>query len=198
MQFFFLPHPTVLRPRWQPEESPESKQQYLYALSNSDLTLSPVGINTECYRIFEAMAMGSVPVVEDIMTQGYCGNNSLLKGVSKTLLFSKDGQRHRDSVQNELGKSHKIQPDPKFFYHSKVRSRVSQPLRLLKEFDAPVIYVRDWSTDLQDILGKEASLSSGDKKARRRALLRWYTSFLTKMRHRLVSVLEDKFFHRGV
>lgn len=45
---------------------------YQYALSLSDLTLNPVGMNTECYRIYEAMAHGSVPVVEDKTTPGLC------------------------------------------------------------------------------------------------------------------------------
>ena len=48
-------------------------REYTQALMNSDLTLSPVGKNSECYRIYEAMSLGSVPVIEDKVTPGECG-----------------------------------------------------------------------------------------------------------------------------
>ncbi|CAG2162200.1 unnamed protein product [Oppiella nova] len=50
---------------WQPKETPDSLNYYVEALRLSDLTLSPMGMNHECYRIFEAMAYGSVPVIEE-------------------------------------------------------------------------------------------------------------------------------------
>ena len=53
------------RNEWQPKETSDSLQFYVEALRLSDLTLSPIGMNHECYRIFEAMAYGSVPVVEE-------------------------------------------------------------------------------------------------------------------------------------
>lgn len=64
----------------------------------SDLTLCPVGVNTECYRIYEASSFGSVPVVEDVMTAGHCGNTSshhstplqLLKAMGAPFIFIKD------------------------------------------------------------------------------------------------------------
>ncbi|XP_072257384.1 ribitol-5-phosphate xylosyltransferase 1 [Pyxicephalus adspersus] len=65
------------RNQWQPQETNESFKSYNDALLQSDLTLSPVGINTECYRIYEACSYGSVPVVEDVMTPGTCGNSSV-------------------------------------------------------------------------------------------------------------------------
>ena len=34
------------------------------ALKLSELTLSPIGLNHECYRILEAVEYGSVPVIE--------------------------------------------------------------------------------------------------------------------------------------
>jgi len=58
--------------RWLPLESEQSRQLYLDIVLQSDLTLSPVGLNTECYRIYEALSLGSIPVVEDIMTPGEC------------------------------------------------------------------------------------------------------------------------------
>ncbi|GFS09623.1 transmembrane protein 5-like [Elysia marginata] len=180
------------RAEWQPEESPESREQYLYALSNSDLTLNPVGINTECYRIYEAMAMGSIPVIENIMTPGHCGGSSLSqqKSLQNSLLAAKEGSQKLKALLN----SQNIPSNPILISKEKFLSSESAPLRLLKEFDAPVIYVRNWDRDLQDVLRKEAAMSSEDKAARRRGMLRWYSSFLANMRHRLVSVLEDKFF----
>ena len=56
-----------------PQETDQTREEYVKALINSDLTLNPVGINTECYRIYEAMSLGSIPVIEDVMTSGNCG-----------------------------------------------------------------------------------------------------------------------------
>ncbi|XP_069760317.1 ribitol-5-phosphate xylosyltransferase 1 isoform X2 [Narcine bancroftii] len=86
------------REHWLPQETNDSLKKYQDALLQSDLTLCPVGINTECYRIYEACACGSVPVVEDIMTPGQCGNSSisqnaplrLLKSMGAPFIFVKD------------------------------------------------------------------------------------------------------------
>ncbi|XP_070803184.1 ribitol-5-phosphate xylosyltransferase 1 isoform X4 [Pituophis catenifer annectens] len=83
---------------WIPQETNESLQNYQNALLESDLTLCPVGVNTECYRIYEACSFGSVPVVEDVMTPGNCGNSSvhhraplqLLKTMGAPFIFIKD------------------------------------------------------------------------------------------------------------
>ncbi|OCT87515.1 hypothetical protein XELAEV_18021209mg [Xenopus laevis] len=76
------------REQWQPLETNESFKFYHDALLQSDLTLSPVGINTECYRIYEACSYGSVPVVEDVMTPGNCGNSSMSTNAPLNLLKS--------------------------------------------------------------------------------------------------------------
>uniref|UniRef100_A0A8C8XAP1 Ribitol xylosyltransferase 1 n=1 Tax=Panthera leo TaxID=9689 RepID=A0A8C8XAP1_PANLE len=76
--------------RWQPQETNESLKNYQDALLQSDLTLCPVGVNTECYRIYEACSYGSVPVVEDIMTAGSCGNTSINHNAPLQLLKSMD------------------------------------------------------------------------------------------------------------
>ncbi|XP_056409682.1 ribitol-5-phosphate xylosyltransferase 1-like, partial [Hyla sarda] len=76
------------RNEWQPQETNESYKSYHDALLQSDLTLSPVGVNTECYRIYEACSYGSVPVVEDVMTQGNCGNSSVASNAPLQLLKS--------------------------------------------------------------------------------------------------------------
>ncbi|XP_039198151.1 ribitol-5-phosphate xylosyltransferase 1 isoform X3 [Crotalus tigris] len=86
------------REQWTPQETNESLQIYQDALLESDLTLCPVGVNTECYRIYEACSFGSVPVVEDIMTPGNCGNSSvhhraplqLLKTLGAPFIFIKN------------------------------------------------------------------------------------------------------------
>ncbi|XP_041350136.1 ribitol-5-phosphate xylosyltransferase 1-like [Gigantopelta aegis] len=140
-----------IKPRmvWLPQESDETREDYLRALAQSDLTLNPVGINTECYRIYEAMSYGSVPVVEDIMTPGSCGPSSA--------------------------------------------SEVA-PLRLLKEFNAPIIFIKNWS-QLHDILEKETRMTHEDKIKRRQKLIQWYENFKYLMRERLVRVLEERFFN---
>ncbi|NWS76683.1 RXLT1 xylosyltransferase, partial [Crotophaga sulcirostris] len=85
------------REQWQPQETNESFKSYQDALLQSDLTLCPVGINTECYRIYEACSYGSLPVIEDVMTPGDCGNSSvyhsaplqLLKAMGAPFIFIK-------------------------------------------------------------------------------------------------------------
>lgn len=86
------------REQWQPQETNESLNNYRDALLRSDLTLCPAGVNTECYRIYEACSYGSVPVVEDVMTPGRCGNASaqhsaplqLLKAMGAPFIFVKN------------------------------------------------------------------------------------------------------------
>ncbi|XP_036614331.1 ribitol-5-phosphate xylosyltransferase 1 [Trichosurus vulpecula] len=86
------------REEWKPQETNESLKNYQDALLQSDLTLCPVGVNTECYRIYEACSYGSIPVVEDVMTPGNCGNAStspsaplqLLKAMRAPFIFIKD------------------------------------------------------------------------------------------------------------
>ncbi|XP_076448663.1 ribitol-5-phosphate xylosyltransferase 1-like [Babylonia areolata] len=141
----------LVKPRmeWLPQETEESRGDYLRAVQQSDLTLSPVGQNTECYRIYEAMAFGSVPVIEDVMTPGECGASQSSK------LF---------------------------------------PLRLLKELDAPVIFLKDWSS-LPQLLLREQSLSHQERVRRRERVVQWYDNFKAVMRDRLVRVLENRFFN---
>uniref|UniRef100_A0A8D0IPM0 Ribitol xylosyltransferase 1 n=1 Tax=Sus scrofa TaxID=9823 RepID=A0A8D0IPM0_PIG len=84
--------------RWQPQETNESLKNYQDALLQSDLTLCPAGVNTECYRIYEACSYGSIPVVEDVMTSGCYGNTSvyynaplqLLKSMNAPFIFIKN------------------------------------------------------------------------------------------------------------
>jgi len=129
-------------------ETSTSREDYILALSQSDLTLNPVGQNTECYRIYEAISYGSIPVVEDVMTPGHCG---------------------------------------------KSKSSAAFPLRLLKEMDAPIIYVKDWN-ELKTIEEKEKTLKHSERVKRRREVLLWYESFKSKMRQKLVSVIGKQFF----
>ncbi|CAN7937232.1 unnamed protein product [Ixodes hexagonus] len=67
--------PCYLRTRseWHPLESKDSLESYLLALKLSDVTLNPAGMNPECYRIYEALEFGSVPVVEDRTLSPDCG-----------------------------------------------------------------------------------------------------------------------------
>ena len=131
-----------LREEWQPNESKETAEEYYHTLLNSDLTLCPVGINPECYRIYEACSMGSVPVVEDVRTRGNCS---------------------------------------------------IAPLRLLKYYKAPFIYLKSWK-ELPGILEKEKLLTFEEKKNRRLNLLQWYEMFKKKLQHTFVAQLEKTLF----
>ncbi|KAK0050233.1 transmembrane protein 5 [Biomphalaria pfeifferi] len=147
-----------IKPRreWMPSETEESREEYVQVLSNSELTFNPVGLNTECYRIYEAMSLGSVPVIEDVLTPGLC--------------------------QARSGDSHFL----------------TSPLRLLKEFNAPVIYVKNWTQEIDLLLHKEATLSDLERKMRRKTLVEWYSGFKMRMRDRLVNILLSTFFTSSV
>ena len=133
------------RSNWLPEESPESANDFRYALENSDLTLSPVGVNTECYRIYEACSYGSVPVIEDVVTPGRCR-----------------------------------------------RAGEGSPLHLLKTYQAPFIYVKDWK-ELPRIIEKEMQLTHLEIVERRRKILTWYRHFKEAIRDKLIDVLQNTF-----
>lgn len=99
------------RDTWSPGESSESANDYHYALANSDLTLNPVGMNTECYRIYEACSYGSVPVIEDVVTAGHCrkGNESplqLLKKFKAPFIYVKDWNELPVIIEKEKNLTH--------------------------------------------------------------------------------------------
>lgn len=94
--------------RWLPQETADSLRRYQTALAQSELTLCPVGINTESYRIYEACSYGSVPVVEDVMTPGSCaaGPSSplrLLKAAGAPFIFISDWKELPAILQRERG-----------------------------------------------------------------------------------------------
>ncbi|PFX30149.1 Transmembrane protein 5 [Stylophora pistillata] len=99
------------RGTWSPGESSKSANDYHYALANSDLTLNPVGMNTECYRIYEACSYGSVPVIEDVVTPGNCrkGEKSplhLLKASKAPFIYVKDWNDLPMIIENEKHLTH--------------------------------------------------------------------------------------------
>ncbi|XP_063448902.1 ribitol-5-phosphate xylosyltransferase 1-like [Mytilus trossulus] len=136
------------RQTWLPQETDKSREDYIDALEDSDITLNPVGQNTECYRIYEALALGSLPVVEDVMTPGNCGKSSVSDNV---------------------------------------------PLRILKEYKAPVKYIKDWK-ELRSVLSNELKLSIEGKIKRRKELMLWYENFKSKLREHFIHVVQEKFF----
>ncbi|KAI5225185.1 Ribitol-5-Phosphate Xylosyltransferase 1 [Manis pentadactyla] len=95
--------------RWQPQETNEGLKNYQDALLQSDPTLCPVGVNTECYGIYEACSYGSVPVVEDVMTAGSCGDASanhnaplqLLKSMDAPFIFIKNWKERPAVLEKE-------------------------------------------------------------------------------------------------
>lgn len=75
----------------------------------------------------------------------------------------------------------------------KAKASSQFPLRLLKEYDAPVIYVKDW-VELKTVIEKENSLRHSERVKRRREVLLWYESFKSNMSQKLVSVISKMFF----
>lgn len=102
--------------RWLPQETADSLRRYQTALAQSELTLCPVGINTECYRIYEACSYGSVPVVEDVLTPGTCaaGPSSplrLLKAAGAPFIFISDWKELPAILERERGVSQEQRVD---------------------------------------------------------------------------------------
>ena len=98
------------RQTWMPNESDQTLEDYHKALEDSDLTLNPVGQNPECYRIYEALSLGSLPVVEDVLTPGNCGKSGIssnvplriLKEEKAPLIYIKDWRDLRSVLSNEM------------------------------------------------------------------------------------------------
>ncbi|KAK8391604.1 hypothetical protein O3P69_017262 [Scylla paramamosain] len=61
-----------VRESWVSNESPDAMDEYVQTLLDSDLTLCPAGMNTETYRVYEALGTGSTPVIEAVVTNGHC------------------------------------------------------------------------------------------------------------------------------
>ena len=140
---------TKVRYSWLLKETKETFELYHNILKQSDLTLCPVGFNSESYRIYEAMSYGSIPVIEDVMTEGQCSGD----------------------LNNDLYKA---------------------PFRLLKKYNAPVIFVKNW-TELFTIIEAESKMSLNEKVRRREDILRWYEGFRSKMRDVFLDILNSKF-----
>eukprot|EP00055_Hartaetosiga_balthica_P008490 m.31805 g.31805 ORF g.31805 m.31805 type:complete len:453 (+) comp6336_c0_seq1:74-1432(+) len=79
------------RTRWLAHETVQTAEEYKNILLQSDFTLSPIGQNTECYRHYEAIVAGSIPIVEDVIQPESCGTNpiQLLKDHNAPFIFIK-------------------------------------------------------------------------------------------------------------
>jgi hypothetical protein len=134
------------REKWLPKESTGSKHEYYNALANSDITLCPVGINTECYRIYEACSYGSVPVIEDVMTPGHCGKEGgtsplfILKKYKAPFIFIKNWaelpkviEKEKLMSQYELADRRKMIIDWYKKFKDQIRLHFVQTL--IKKFD---------------------------------------------------------------
>ena len=95
------------------------------------------------------MAFGSIPIIEDVMTPGFCSREA------------------------------------------------KSPLRLLKKYKAPVIYVKSWK-ELIDLMDKEQDRPVEDIYQRRRKMLTWYDTFKDKMKDQFINVIKEKFFNEKI
>ena len=66
-------------------------------------------------------------------------------------------------------------------------------LRLLKQYNAPVLWLKHWS-ELPEILKKEKILTVENLVKRRRDMLNWYNNFKNKMRYQFTNVISKQFF----
>lgn len=138
-----------LRNHWEPMETEQSMAFYVESLRLSELTLSPIGHNHECYRILEAVEYGSIPVIE----------------IDHTILVKNS---------SNLCDKHKV-------------------LRLFFEYDAPFIYVNNWTKQLPGIILQQIEQPEDVKRSRRIQLIKWYHRFKNKLRQKLINIIKEKF-----
>eukprot|EP00041_Stephanoeca_diplocostata_P039327 m.1613911 g.1613911 ORF g.1613911 m.1613911 type:complete len:201 (+) comp25369_c0_seq2:1457-2059(+) len=80
-----------VRHEWAPKETSHTLQAYVDALASSTFTLSPAGLNTECYRWYEAAALGSTPIVEAVTKPSTCNDpTALLRSANAPFVFVRD------------------------------------------------------------------------------------------------------------
>ncbi|XP_046908423.2 ribitol-5-phosphate xylosyltransferase 1 [Dermatophagoides farinae] len=70
-----------------------------------------------------------------------------------------------------------------------------QILRLFKQFDAPFIYVRNWTEQLPDLLTQYNALNLRERVKKRIQLIKWYHHFRIRLRNHFVNVLHKRFVH---
>ena len=94
-----------IKPRkvWASKETPESMNDYIWNLVQSDITLCPTGFNAETYRVYEALAAGSVPVIENVPGKGYCDVNPwrILKKYKPPVIWVKDWNSIHEIIEAE-------------------------------------------------------------------------------------------------
>lgn len=99
------------RSDWKDSETRESLSEYIQSLKLSDLTVNPVGLNAECYRMYEALECGSVPIVEDRTVSTGCdyktGPLRLFKKYKAPILRVKNWTEMHDLLIKERGLSDK-------------------------------------------------------------------------------------------
>jgi hypothetical protein len=107
--------------------SSTSASSYVNTLLNSRYTLCPLGHNPEQYRIWEALLSGSIPIVEDI---------DWYNNVYFHPSFNYDGEHDENNHDNAIW-----------------RCTQRDDHRLLREWNAPVIWIQSWK-DLPHIISK--------------------------------------------
>lgn len=65
--------------------------------------------------------------------------------------------------------------------------------RLLKRFNPPFKFIRNWTQDLPQILEAELNLSLEEKGSRRIALVQWYNKFKLKLQEQFLKVVSERF-----
>lgn len=141
------------RSSWWPSETPQSLAMYVDSLRLSDLTLCPVGMNHESYRIWESISYGSIPVLEENLSHVKYPRSSCDQSTS---------------------------------------------YRLLKKYQAPVLFVANWTNELTSLITREASTVTHEEKIQRRTqLIDWYKQFKSIMRDELIDAIDTKFQHHS-
>ncbi|KAF1333168.1 hypothetical protein FI667_g2981, partial [Globisporangium splendens] len=139
--------------RWMLSSAPNA---YVETLKQSMFTLCPHGKNPEQYRIWEALAAGSIPIIEEFPQQSLPGT----------------------------------------FYHPSYPTTwkcVPEDIHgVLKQLNAPVLFVRDWQRDLPRIIASYVSRENGMNElvALQQRAKQWYL--------RLGNHLQADFIHKSL
>ncbi|ESO03715.1 hypothetical protein HELRODRAFT_191935 [Helobdella robusta] len=208
-QFF---HSFIISTRdsWSPNEEKSSAQFYQKALMESDFTLCLDGLNEETYRVYEAISMGSIPIVEDAPpnfqmpehagSENFCYDSNRNEGIvynyskvkkiksknypatiADDFLLS-DGSYYYDRSLGVIVSNDDATYAPKLESKFKVHN-------LLKQYKAPVLFVD--KVDVPMLKRLKSALSPSVIRAWRRSLALWYQDFRSKYREKLVDVIND-------
>ena len=111
----------------------------------------------------------------------------ILSSSDLTLSLGMNQECHRVYESISLGSIPVIEEN------SRLRSNC-RPYRLLKQFNSPVMFVKNLTLELPAIIQQEMKMTPHEKVERRKKTILWYQNFNRKIREKLISVIKQTFY----